>query len=110
MPKIPGPESRKGPSRQDQDGDPITSCVVLEAEPSEATADSSRKLGKNEQTMLDILADHMPTGLMKDEWNDLGRQEGIGVRRRADLHDCRRSLKKKNRAHEYADRWFVTKR
>lgn len=93
----------------DDDGDPITSCVVVPAD-APATPEPRRKLGKNEQTMLDLLAEHMPTGLMKDEWSELGRQEGIGLRRRADLNDCRRSLKHKGMVHEHADRWFITSR
>ena len=91
----------------DQDGDEITSCVVVEAEPQETKA-STRKLGKNEQTMFDILAEHMPNGLTKQEWNELAREDGIGVKRRADLADCRRRLKRKKLIHEYMDRWFIT--
>jgi AAA domain len=45
----------------DQDGDEITSCVVVEAD-APATPMPTHKLGKNEQTMFDILADHMPNG------------------------------------------------
>ena len=94
----------------DEDGDQITSCVVVESDaPAEDTA-KANKLGKNEQTMLNILAEHMPTGLMQEEWNELSRKEGIGKRRRADLHDCRARLKGKGLAHESADRWFVTNR
>ena len=78
----------------DQDGEDITSCVVLEAVPAAPPA-AQRKLGKNEQTMFDILADNMPTGLTKEEWSELGREDGIGRNRRADLNDCRRSLKNK---------------
>lgn len=94
----------------DSDGEDITSCVVLEAEPAPAApAASQRKLGKNEQTLFDILADHMPDGLTKHEWNELAREDGIGRNRRADLADCRRRLKHKKLVHEYMDRWFITK-
>ena len=95
----------------DEDGEAITSCVVVEADaPATGTA-THPKLGKNEQSMLDILADHMPNGLTKHEWNELAREDGIGVKRRADLADCRRRLKRKKLVHEAQDgRWFITTR
>jgi hypothetical protein len=94
----------------DRDGDEITSCVILEADAVEP-ATKRTKLGKNEQTMFDILAEHMPTGLTKEKWNELGREDGIGRNRRADLNDCRRSLHRKGLVHETQDsRWCVTTR
>jgi len=95
----------------DEDRDPITSCVVIETEPTgTATTTSQPKLGKNEKTMLDILSEHMPLGLTKAEWHELGREDGIGKSRRSDLGDCRRSLVKKDYVHETQEgRWCVTK-
>jgi len=93
----------------DQDDDEITSCVVVEAEPVVARP-KQKKLGKNEQSMFDILAENMPNGLTKEEWNGLGRDDGIGVRRRADLNDCRRRLKSKKLVRETQGRWYVTSR
>ena len=60
--------------------------------------------------MLDILAEEMPKGLTQEEWNKLGRKDGIGVRRRTDLGDCRRRLNKKGLVHETQEgRWCITK-
>jgi AAA domain len=93
----------------DDDGESMTSCIVMESEL--VSADTAMpKLGKNEQTMFDILAEHMPDGLTKEEWNELGREDGIGKNRRADLNDCRRTLKNKRLVHEGQDRWYITTR
>ena len=64
----------------DEDGDQITSCVVVESDAPAADTTKTSKLGKNEKTMLDILAEHMPVGLMQEEWNELSRNEDIVVK------------------------------
>jgi hypothetical protein len=94
---------------QDSDGQDITSCVVLEAEPATPTV-TERKLGKNEQTVFDILAENMPNGFTKNEWYEQCREDGIGRSRRADLSDCVRRLKSKGLVHETQDKWYVTTR
>ncbi len=95
----------------DDDGDAITSCVVVEAEPAKAdTVTAGAKLNKNQQSMLTILEDAMPNGLTVDEWNALARDAGLGVTRRTSLMDWRSALKRKNLVHSYADRWYVTTR
>ena len=95
----------------DDDGDLITSCVVVEAEPSKTdTATTGAKLNKNQQSMLTILEDAMPNGLTLDEWNGLARDAGLGVTRRTSLMDWRSALKRKGLVHSYADRWYVTTR
>lgn len=60
--------------------------------------------------MFDILAENMPDGLAKEVWNELGREDGIGRSRRADLNDCRRQLKNKKLVHETQGKWYVTTR
>jgi hypothetical protein len=74
----------------DDDGDPITSCVVI---PSESTrAASEPRVSKNQRTIFSILHDagHLTT----EQWNEKAREAGIGVSRRADLHDYRSALEK----------------
>jgi len=91
----------------DDDGDPITSCVVTETDETPPVTAGRQKLGKNEETMLGILNEHMPEGLTQDRWNELARDEGVGMKRRADLNDCRRRLKAKKRIYESCGTWFV---
>ena len=90
----------------DDDGDAITSCVVVEAE--KAKTDTTRKLTKNQATMLALLDDFGPGGATVDEWNAVARQEGLG-KRSASLYDFRKALKDKHLAHMTNDRWYTTK-
>ena len=92
----------------DDDGDMITSRVVVEAEPAVAKAPGA-KLSKNQATMLGLLDDFGPGGATKEDWYAAARQEGFGVKRKADLHDFRKALKDKKRVHTTNDRWYVTK-
>ena len=91
----------------DDDGDPITSCIIIAAEQVKKTA--AAKLTKNQQTILTILQDAGPDGLTLDEWNDQARDAGLGVKRRGDLLDLRSALKRKELVHSYADQWYVTR-
>ena len=91
----------------DDDGDAITSCVVAEAE--KVMTHTARKLSKNQATMLGLLDDFGRHGATVEEWNAAARQEGMGVKRKADLHDFRKALKDKGLAHTTMDRWYVTK-
>jgi hypothetical protein len=67
------------------------------------------RLTRNQKTMFDILAAAMPKGLCTEDWNDKGREAGIGERRRADLVDIRTALVAKKKVHTCGDMWFVTK-
>jgi len=100
---------QRKPSNRD-DYDPVNLILEDDAwrtEPAEPLGRTGR-LGKNEKTMLDILAEHMPTGLSQEEWNRLSREDGIGVKRRADLADCRRTLHAKKRIYQGpSEKWFV---
>jgi hypothetical protein len=89
----------------DEDGDPITCGVVVEAE-APAKAVREAKLRPNEQTSFNIL---QATGgnLSTEEWNDRAREAGLGLKRRADLHDIRESLRRKGLVYEGPNGWSV---
>ena len=76
----------------DEDGEAITSCVVVPTEvPRPATADPRERLSKNQTTMFSILHDAGGC-LSKDDWYTKAHEAGLGNRRKADLHDFRTSL------------------
>jgi hypothetical protein len=83
-----------------------TAPVVVPAEPSKPRPGEPR-LTKNERTMFELLHRSGSNGLSTDQWNEQGREAGIGVKRRADLHDARTGLERKELAKVYADRWTV---
>ena len=91
----------------DEDSEPITSCVIVETEP--ATRSATAKLTKNQETMRGLLDDFGPVGATIEEWNTAAREEGLGVKRKADLRDFRKALKDKQRVHTTNDRWYVTR-
>ncbi len=91
----------------DEDGEPIKSCVIIEAEPAKRT--TATTLTKNQQTMLGLLDDLGPDGATIEDWNMAAREAGLGVTRKADLRDFRKALKDKQRVHTTNDRWYVTR-
>jgi hypothetical protein len=93
----------------DEDGETITSCVLVPGEVPAANA-SGPRLTANQRSMLNILDDAEPAGLLTEEWNARAREEGIGVKRRATLMDIRKALKDKKMVHCYLDRWHITRR
>ena len=89
----------------DDDGDTITSCVVI---PGEAvTTTSEPRLTKNQQTMFSLLHAAGPAGLTTEEWNERARDAGLGTNRKADLYDLRLALRSKDLIRQYGDRWTV---
>lgn len=89
----------------DEDGDPIACGVVVEAE-APAKAMREAKLRPNEQTSFNILQatnGNLPT----EEWNEKAREAGLGLKRRADLHDIRESLRRKGLVYEGPSGWSV---
>jgi hypothetical protein len=88
-------------------GEETTAPVVIQAEEPSRPVAGEPRLSKNQQTMFSLLHAAGQAGLTTDEWNTCARAEGIGVKRRADLVDCRLALKAKNMVREYADRWHV---
>ncbi len=93
----------------DSKGAPITSCVLEGTELTPAQTERGNKLPKNHASMLGILDDAGSDGLTVEEWNDLARKEGLGVRRRMDLMDYRKALKKKKLVYEFDERWFISR-
>ena len=92
----------------DDDGDVITSCVVVDAEKAEVAKVSGTKLTQNQATMLALLDDFGPHGATVEDWNAAARKEGLG-KRNASLYDFRKALKDKRLVHTTGDRWYVTK-
>ena len=90
----------------DEDGDPITSCVVNQ---SNAPIDAPKPLSANQETMFRILREAMPSGLTLDEWNDKAREVGLAKNRAASLYDFRNALKEKKLVHEYGGRWYAAR-
>ena len=89
----------------DDDGDPITSCVVVPVERTALPAADEPRLSRNQQTMFSILYD--AKRLTLEQWNEKTREAGIGVKRKADLVDIRTALKAKGLVCETMDCWMV---
>lgn len=91
----------------DEDGEPITSCIVVPNEIRNSQELVGPKLTKNQKTMLSLLHTAGPGGLTTEQWNERGRAVDIGVKRKADLYDIRAALKSKGLVRQYCDRWNV---
>jgi hypothetical protein len=91
----------------DDDGETITSCVVVPVDEQAVPAPADPKLTKNQQTMFSLLQTAGAAGLTTEEWNERAREAGIGIKRKADLYDFRASLKAKQIIRQYGDRWSV---
>ena len=89
----------------DQDGDVITSCVVV---PSEAVQTEHRgtKLTANQQTMFDVLV-KAGRPLTTDEWTDQATEAGLSSKRRAWAWDLRNALQKKGVVYEGVNGWSI---
>ena len=89
----------------DEDGEEIKCGVVVEAE-APAKAVREAKLKPNELTSFNIVQaanGNLPT----EEWNEKAREAGLGLKRRADLHDIRESLRQKGLVYEGPSGWSV---
>jgi hypothetical protein len=82
----------------DEDGDPITSCVIVPVEISQTKATEGPRLTKNQQTLFSIL--HDAGCLTKKQWNERARDAGLGTSRKADLHGLRTALLHKQLVYE----------
>jgi len=90
----------------DEDGDPITVNVVSSEEVSAQVAQKPEKrLSETQEAMYRLLRDAGPAGLSTDDWNEKAREIGIGVKRRATLHNVRSQLCDKGLVREYAGIW-----
>jgi hypothetical protein len=65
------------------------------------------ELTKDEATFYRILYDAGTAGLPVEQWNAAAKEAGLGVKRRSDLFDLRKSLQDKGRVREYAGKWRV---
>jgi hypothetical protein len=91
----------------DEDGDPITVNIVSGEEVGEVrTTSAEPRLTANQQTFYRILYD-APDGLTLEEWNEEAKKLGIGINRKATLHDLRKALEDKRMVREYGGRWKV---
>jgi hypothetical protein len=85
----------------DEDGEPITSCVIVPAEMSAVSVPRTR-MTANQQTMLTLLG----TGpISTEEWNTRAREAGIGIKRKADLYDIRNALHRMGLVYEGVNGW-----
>ena len=94
----------------DSDKEPITSCVIVPVDASEAAAaEPEARLSKNAATMFSILKDAGAEGLTVDQWNEQAREAGLGGGRRSDLYDFRTVLRKRGLVHHAptTGRWFA---
>jgi hypothetical protein len=94
---------------EDDEGDDITSCIVLEAEPA-ATSASTRgpKLTPNQNTYLTILIEAGKDGMTIEEWNTAAREAGFVNTPKQRFYDWRKALERKRLVHEYAEKYFLT--
>lgn len=94
----------------DEDGDPITVNIVSGEECSSAPAPRREaKLTESQEAMLRLLRDAAPGGLSTADWNAKARDIGIGVTRKATLHNLKAQLKDRDLVREYNDIWQVQK-
>lgn len=91
----------------DKDGDPVTVNIVVEAEAQSQPARREKRLSETQEAMYRLLRDAGPAGLSTDDWNEKAREIGIGVKRRATLHNVRSQLCDKSLVREYAGIWRV---
>jgi hypothetical protein len=89
----------------DEDGELITSCVVVQAEMA-VPEERGPKLTKNQSTYLEMVRAHQP--IQTDDLNYRLREAGIGVKRAADLVDLRLNLKGKGLIYEGMNGWSCT--
>ena len=92
----------------DEDGEKMTSCVVVSVTAAPRPESIEPRLSKNQRTMFDVLHSAGSAGLTLADWNDKTREVGIGVARKADLYDIRSALVSKGMVRSLGDRWVVT--
>ena len=88
----------------DEDGDPIRSCVVIEA-PAPATGPSGPRLTPNQATMLGVLQ-RAGRPLASDEWTEQAKAAGLTFSRSATYWDLRKALADKSLVYEGINGWL----
>ena len=92
----------------DEDGDEISSCVIVPHDDAAAVARQTVKLTKNQQTLLSILGAAGKAGMENDDWYAAAQELGIATKRKADFYDNRRALEEKRIVVKQNDgRWYV---
>ena len=93
----------------DEDGDPVTVNIVSSEEVSAQSVQKVRgpKLTESQEAMLRLLRDAGSSGLSTADWNTRARDIGIGVNRKATLHNLKAQLKDRDLVREYNDVWQV---
>jgi len=81
--------------------------VVIPADTVMSARSAKPKLTKNQQTMFSLLQCAGASGLTTERWYEMARNEGIGVKRKADLYDIREAIKSRGLVRQYGDRWNV---
>ena len=89
----------------DEDGDTITSCVVVEADQATATTAKGPRLTPNQSTMLAILH-RASRPLTSEEWTDQAKEAGLSFNRAATYWDLRRALQDKGLVYEGVNGWL----
>lgn len=87
----------------DEDGETITSCVVVAAEAPEPTSSGTR-LTPNQETFLEVLS-AAKGPLTSEEWRERAVEAGLGSKRKAWAWDLRHALHKKGLVYEGANGW-----
>jgi hypothetical protein len=87
----------------DEDGDRITSCVVVPSE-TQAATENATKLTQNQRTFFDVLA-RAGRPLSAEEWAELADEAGLTFKRRATYWDLRNALQKKGLIYEGVNGW-----
>jgi AAA domain len=96
------------PLGHDEDGEEISSCVVIPVNDAEVVASRKAKLNKNQETMFSILRGAGKDGLTTEDWYERAKEVGIGTKRKADLYDLRRAIEDKKLAARLNDgRWHT---
>jgi len=95
----------------DEDGDPITVNIVSSelCQSDNIPRIREPKLTESQEAMLRLLRDAGSSGLSTSDWNAKAREIGIGVTRKATLHNLKAQLKDRNLVREYNDLWQVQK-
>jgi len=91
----------------DDEGEPITSCVVEPASAPGPAETRGPKLTPMQRAMFDLLAAAPGQALTTPEWNRLARAVGIGTNRKATLCDLQKALQDKGLVRQAGEVWGV---
>lgn len=87
--------------------DGTTAPVVVAVSDRPRVQPQTEALKGNLLTAFSILHEAGRNGLTTEEWNKSCREQGIGIKRRADLIDIRLKLKAKQVVTQFGDRWSI---